>query len=337
MPPPSFPLVVFTRPGQAELLTDPPAGWCGDDAGAPFIETEYSLISAGTELANRDAVLGAAHLPCVPGYGSVGRVLDGARAGERVFTYGRHAKFSPEKVAVVPLPAGLDPVKAVFARMAAVSITSLRVADAALGDWVAVFGLGLVGNFAAQLFTLAGCEVIAIDPAARRREEAAACGIEHTLAPGDDLQERVAALTDGRLCHSVVEATGVPAVARTAGALAAQRGELILLGSPRGRLEADLVPFLNQMHAYTGGITVKGAHEWQFPYLEAPANHNQGHWRFSMAGNVRALLRLIARGKLKVDPLLTHVASPADCQAVYDGLRDRKDDYLGVVFDWSKV
>ena len=276
-------------------------------------------------------------LPCVPGYGSVGRLLEGDKAGQRVFTYGKHAKYAPVKVVTVPLPEDVDPVKAVFARMAAVSMTSLRRADAVLGDWVAVFGLGLVGNFAAQLFTLAGCEVIGIDPSARRREEAAACGIEHTLVPGDDLKEQVAALTGGRMCHTVVEAAGVPAVAMVAGKLAAQRGELILLGSPRGSLETDVVPLLQQTHIYTGGITIKGAHEWQFPYEQGPANHNHGHWRFSMEGNVRTLLRLIAKGKLKVDPLLTHVAAPADCQEVYDGLRDKKDDYLGVVFDWTKV
>ena len=139
------------------------------------------------------------------------------------------------------------------------------------------------------------------------------------------------------MCRTVVEAAGVPAVAIKAGTLAAKSGELILLGSPRGQLETDVVPFLTQMHVYTGGITLKGAHEWQFPYEEAPANHNHGQWRFSMEGNVRTLPRLIDKGKLKVKLLLTHVAAPADCQAVYDGLRDRQDDCLGVVFDWTKV
>jgi UDP-N-acetyl-D-mannosaminuronate dehydrogenase len=39
----------------------------------------------------------------------------------------------------------------------------LLVSDAELGDWVAVYGLGLVGNLCAQLFALAGCRVIGID------------------------------------------------------------------------------------------------------------------------------------------------------------------------------
>ena len=33
--------------------------------------------------------------------------------------------------------------------------------------------------------------------------------------------------------------------------------------------------------------------------------------------------------------LITHVVRPDDAPAVYDALRTRKDEYVGVVFDWS--
>jgi threonine dehydrogenase-like Zn-dependent dehydrogenase len=55
-----------------------------------------------------------------------------------------------------------------------------------------------------------------------------------------------------------------------------------------------------------------------------------------MERNVIQILGLLERGQLKVKPLLTHRAAPADCQAVYDGLANQKDVYAGVVFDWSK-
>ena len=56
-----------------------------------------------------------------------------------------------------------------------------------------------------------------------------------------------------------------------------------------------------------------------------------------MERNVRQILRLLERGLLKVKPLLTHRASPADCQIIYDGFAYQKDDYLGVVFDWRNT
>ena len=328
----SFPQIVATQPGLVELQTAPARNWHADNA--EIIETEYSVVSAGTELAIVRGVENWAPLPWVLGYGSVGRVVRGASEGQRVFTYGEHARYSPAKNLTLPVPEGMDPVQATFARMAGVSITALRLADATLGDAVAVFGLGLVGNLAAQLFALAGCEVIGIDLSAKRREQAAACGVAHVLSPGDDLREQVRALTGGRLCRTVVEATGVPAVAAVAGALAGAGGEMILLGSPRGSFETDLVPFLNRTHLWQEGcVTIKGAHEWRFPTREDTRSF--GHC--SIENNVRVILRLIADGKLKTAPLLSHLASPADCVAVYDGLRSQPDTYLGVVFDWSKV
>jgi hypothetical protein len=37
-----------------------------------------------------------------------------------------------------------------------------------------------------------------------------------------------------------------------------------------------------------------------------------------------------------VDPLRTHVLPPDKCQEAYAGLTHHKDEYLGVVFDWTK-
>lgn len=334
----SFQRVLFTEPGKAVFSPADSSALPGgpDDV---LIETEYSIVSAGTELAILSGGESWAPLPFTPGYGSVGRVLRAGSnvkdvaVGQRIFTYGNHGQYAATDIMRIPVADTVDPIKATFARIAAVSITALRVSDTALGDYVAVYGLGLVGNLAAQLFTLAGCEVIGIDISEQRREQGLKCGIAHVLAPGAELEAQVAAITNGKGCRSVVEATGLAAVAATAGAIASKGGELILLGSPRKEFVTDLTPFLNRTHIWGNGcITVKGAHEWRYPVAEDP----QGHGRFSMEGNVRAILRLIDQDKLQIDPLLTHVVSPKACQEVYDGLKNQKDVYTGVVFDWSK-
>jgi threonine dehydrogenase-like Zn-dependent dehydrogenase len=51
--------------------------------------------------------------------------------------------------------------------------------------------------------------------------------------------------------------------------------------------------------------------------------------------NAKINLRLIAEGKLKVEPLLTHRMRPEQCADAYAGLRDRPDEFVGVVFDWT--
>jgi len=39
--------------------------------------------------------------------------------------------------------------------------------------------------------------------------------------------------------------------------------------------------------------------------------------------------------KIIVEPLLTHLGSPQDCQEIYTGLTSKKDRYLSAVFDWD--
>ena len=137
------------------------------------------------------------------------------------------------------------------------------------------------------------------------------------------------------MCGTVVEATGLSGVALdTAPLLCGKQGEIVLLGSPRAPHTADVTPFLSQLHLCRPAATIKGALEWRYPVRET---HTPGAPKHSIERNVRQLLGLLERGRLKVKPLLTHRVSPADCASVYDGLAHRKDDYTGVLFDWSLV
>ncbi|HSI09882.1 MAG TPA: alcohol dehydrogenase catalytic domain-containing protein, partial [Rariglobus sp.] len=90
--------IMFPTPGQARLETFPvPSLAKPTDV---LIETEYSIVSAGTELACRAGIEGWAPLPFCPGYGSVGRVIAHGDAvkditvGQRVLTFGKHAKHA---------------------------------------------------------------------------------------------------------------------------------------------------------------------------------------------------------------------------------------------------
>jgi threonine dehydrogenase-like Zn-dependent dehydrogenase len=308
-------------------------------AKTALIRNETSVVSAGTELAILSGgESGWAPLPYVPGYGCVGTVvakgqgLDSIDVGDRVFTHGKHSQFARSDVLIAKVPSGLSSTEAVFARIAQISMVAQQISDAKLGDYVAVLGLGLVGNFAAQLFTLAGCEVIGVDLSPKRREAAKSAGVAHVVDGKDKVRDAIADLTGGKRCKTVVEATGAPRVAYTAPELAASLGEVILLGSPRGAYEADVTPLLNRTHLCSNGcITIKGAHEWRLP-LEPDAF---GNIRHSARGNVELIFRLIQQKKLAVNSLITHQVAPSEAPAIYRGLRENPDAYLGVVFNWQ--
>ena len=302
------------------------------------IDTLYSIVSAGTELASLTG-LEARRYPVYPGYGGCGRVAavgDAVRdiaPGDTVMSYTPHASRALTGTLVAKVPAGLDPQLAPAARMAAVGMTALRISNGEAGDHVAVIGLGLVGNLCAQIFTLAGCDVIGIDLSAKRTALAEACGVRNVIHAGEvDVREAVADITGGDMCEVVVEAIGSPAATEQAAGLAAKAGEVVLLGSPRATHETDITPFLRSIHMWGDGcITFKGAHEWRYPTRHNPS----GHVKHSIERNVEILLGWMADGRLRTRELITHVLPPDDCAAAYAGLRDHKDDYLGVVFDWA--
>ena len=79
-------------------------------------------------------------------------------------------------------------------------------------------------------------------------------------------------------------------------------------------------------------IRMIGALEWTYP---VPLDSERA--RVTIEGNYRQILEWIRQERLVIDPLISHVISPADCQQAYDGLTNRKDEYTAVVFDWSQL
>lgn len=303
-----------------------------------LIETKASIVSAGTELSIWAGLESWAPLPYTPGYGSVGKVLevgsavDHVAVGDLIFTHGPHQKIALAKNYAQKLPEGLDPKVAVFTRMAGVSISSVMTSNTKVGDTVAVCGLGLVGNLAAQLFKLAGCNVIGIDVSPARLEGMKKCGVDTVIDGRSDVTKALKEITNGRGVHAFVDATGLPAVINSAIDAIAAGGECILLGTPRGEYQGDMVPLLRSIHLANQNIQFKGAHEWLFPRYRAQTKDSQT----SIEQNNEKLLRFFAEGKLVTEPLLTHVLSPLEVPTAYEALRNRDESYLGVVIDWNK-
>ena len=269
--------VVVTGQNQVELQSLELDARLGPDE--ILIATECTFISAGTELANYTGTepqvfqKGAwCEYPWRSGYANVGIVqaigerVTRCRVGQRVFTCGPHASAGKidQHALVVPVPEGMDPDTAVATRMAGVASSAAVMAEMPAHPWVAVFGLGLVGNLAAQAFRILGGRVVGIDPVASRRALAERCGIRPTLAgTAAEVQAQVSALTGGALADIVVDATGLTRVVCQALQATANVGQLVLLGTPRAPLAGDVTEFVRGIH--DRNVTVRGALEWCVP------------------------------------------------------------------------
>ncbi|EFH84444.1 zinc-dependent alcohol dehydrogenase [Ktedonobacter racemifer] len=330
--------VIFVSPQQVETVEEDfsPAALADHEV---LVKLIYSLISPGTELAMLSGKEWWAKLPVCPGYASVSQVVEVGRGvadfkpGDTVFHYGNHSEYqvvSASHMFIKP-PADLDLRWVPFTRMATVAFTAVRVSNIEVGDYVSVTGLGLVGNLAAQLARLQGAFVIGVDLSSKRIETANLCGIDYALNGGNGgVKEQILALTGGQGVSTQIEATGVPKVGVESLGWIGSLGEIVFLGSPRGEFNTDVTDVLNYCHLYNRGcITFKGGHEWRYP------TEPNAFVKHSLVRNSKIVFELMKQNRLQIEPLLSHVIKPEQAQEAYDGLRNNKDDYNGVLFDWS--
>lgn len=334
--------VVVTGQNQVELQA---AALSEDtlEADELLIETEATFISAGTELANYTGKEARVFQPgqwCTypwkSGYANVGTVLavgsevKRVQVGERVFGYGNHGslvRYNQRRL-IIPVPEGIHPVLAAASRMAGVAMTSIIVSEIHDNPWVAVFGLGTVGNLAAQMFRLRGCRVIGVDPVGYRRQLAEQCGIEVTVG-GDPAtaQAEIMAITGGKGANITVDAVGHSAVVMQAAKATAAFGQLVILGSPRVPVEGNLTELLSNVHLRW--ITMRGALEWCVPMYPDVGN------RTSQWSKQEQIFDWLKRGLLQIEPLVSHRLPPTAIKEAYEGLLHQPETYTGVALVWK--
>lgn len=326
--------VVFSAPGVVDLspvtIPDTELG-----PAEVLVRTRTTLISPGTELARLAGkpltpTERMAPFPRTAGYANIGTVIAAGteldvRPGDRVYTMAPHAsivRVDARRSLCLPVPTDLADEDAAFARLAHVSMTTLLTTKAHAGDGVAVIGLGLVGNLAAQVFTAAGMRVTAVDRSPARRNFATACGLATVRAP-DDLDDVAA---EHRL---VIEASGSARALPTAVELAATGGEIVMIGAPWGGTSNSVPTGEIMGEVFFRFLSVRSGSEWEIPINPEPLAVG------SVRHNAAVALDWLATGRLVAGPLITHRIKPAEAGDAYRGLRDNPDEYLGVILRWD--
>jgi 2-desacetyl-2-hydroxyethyl bacteriochlorophyllide A dehydrogenase len=325
-----------------EVDLPPPA------ANQILVETEVSAVSPGTELAVytgthqwlKDPNLPDWKFPFRSGYSAAGKVVavgreaPGWQPGDRVSYPGNHASaelltLGHERGRLWKLPAKLEAAKAAVACIARYGLGASIRAGITLGRSAAVLGLGIIGQFSLRCLIAAGAQpVIGIDSVKMRRDAALAAGAAQVFDPGAaDFRDQVNRLIGTRGVEIVADATGVPDAIPTAMSLACDAGQVVVVGSPRGR--AKEVNFYDDLHRRY--IEVTGAHG---NMLFEPAHTRlAGAWDINKAQNW--LLAALAAGRLSLAGLVTHTIKPEELGTAYEGLLKRKEEYLGVVVRWQ--
>jgi 2-desacetyl-2-hydroxyethyl bacteriochlorophyllide A dehydrogenase len=342
--------IVCGRPRQIQFLEEPPREL---EAHEVRVRTLFSGISSGTELTLfrgtnpylhkhwdstrrlfvADAEASGLTYPITNwGYEEVGAVIEVGPAvsdlqpGSIVYgTWGHRtsaiidAAFARDR----QLPPHADPILGIFSHIGPIALNGILDGAIRLGETVAVFGLGVVGQLAAQLARLSGAEVIGVDMLPRRREIARQLGAEHVIDAGaGSAAEAIKALTAGRGADVCIEASGSTAALHEAIRACAYSSKVVTLGFFQGaaldlRLGEEFHHNrINLICSQIGGSAPELLHRWNRLRL------------------VQTFMRLAVQGKIQTAPLITHMRPAAEAAALFKLLDESPGDALQAVLDF---
>ncbi|MBO5051913.1 MAG: zinc-binding alcohol dehydrogenase [Clostridia bacterium] len=329
--------IVFTATHKAELLE---VDVCELKENEVLTDMEYTVVSGGTERANIMAMpnAGGDNFPKTLGYCGIGHVIkigsavDNIAVGDRVLVYhGKHMKYNVRTVKEITKVENdsIDSLDAAFVIIAAMGLGGVRKLEIELGESAMIMGLGLLGIFAVQFCRLSGAyPVIAVDLNPARRELALKLGADYAFDPSvPDFVEQVKAVTKGKGVRATVEVTGVSAAMKQALECASWMGRISLLGCTR--VSDCSVDYYQQVHK--PGVKLIGAHNLVRPKVESYPHH------WTHQDDCKAILDMIAAGRIQVAPIVSRVVSPEDCAEIFNQLCDDPHFPMGTVFDWREI
>ena len=333
--------IVFTEINKAELLTKEVEELKGDSVR---VKLAVSTISAGTERANivGDPSVNGPSAPNVtfprtPGYCATGTVLElgndvtDLKIGDRVIvSWGTHSSISTiQRRRLTKIP--YDDIsfnQAALVHIATFPMAAIRKCQIEMGESAMVMGLGILGQFAVRMLRAAGATpIIAVDPVAKRREDAIRGGADYAFDPFEEgFAEKVKAVTGGGVAVAI-EVTGQGAGLDETLDCMARYGRIALLGCTRNK--EFHIDYYRKIHC--PGITIIGAHTMARPLQESH------HGWFTEKDDIKAILDMMHYGRLVLDDLTTEINSPADCGEVYTRLINDREFPTISQFDWSRL
>ena len=283
--------------------------------------------------------------PMVLGYSSAGQIvtlgdgMEGFKVGQRVACagggYAVHAEYNvvPRNL-LTPLPDSVDFESAAFTTLGAIALHGFRLAEPQIGETVAIIGMGLLGILAGQIAAASGCRVFGIDTNPERVALASSLGLSACLR--DQAVDSAQAFTANRGFDVVLICADTSSndPVELAAVIARDRARIVATGAvglsfPRKIYFEKELSFVNS-RSYGPG-------RYDPSYEENGRDYPIGYIRWTEGRNFQAVVDLMASGKLKVAPLISHrypIEKAAEAYEVITG--KRKEPFLGILLTYGE-
>ncbi|MFF7788159.1 Gfo/Idh/MocA family oxidoreductase [Streptomyces sp. NPDC007991] len=267
----------------------------------------------------------------------VGAGIDDVKAGDLVACAGNEHALHAElnwvpKNLYAPVPDGLAARHAAFGTVGSIALQGVRQGESQLGEVALVIGLGLIGQLVVQLLAASGVRVVGADPDPARCELAEGLGAAACGDPASAVVEgAVAELTGGLGVDQVYLAAGGGSnqPVELAARLSRDRGRVVDIGKCRLDLPWNAY--------YEKELDVRfsrsyGPGRYDPEYELEGRDYPIGYVRWTERRNLACFLDLLARGRVDVEPLISHVADFDDAVETYQNLKDGELKAVAVLF-----
>ncbi|NUP99286.1 MAG: zinc-binding alcohol dehydrogenase [Armatimonadetes bacterium] len=317
--------------------------------GEVLVEMRASAISPGTELGG---VKGRRENPSdapprVFGYGNAGVVKGFGEGTEGLYEldqpvacmgggYAEHATWCAVPINMcVPIPTGVSFEAAAFTCLAATALHAVRRGEVVLGQHVAVFGLGPVGQFALQLARVGGAHVLGLDRLANRLEVATACGAHRVVNNTTEDPVAVAAeFTRGYGLDVGILAFGGEGTAALNQAYQMMKlapdthrwGNIVAVGGVK--VQAHLAAGLGNVDLRSSARPGPGYHDKAWEHGD---HYPDVFVEWTTKRNLEECLQFMAQKRLLVEPMITHRGPISEAPELCEELISRPDSAIGVI------
>lgn len=323
--------------------------------GMVLVEVHASLVSPGSNLGGGWKSFSERRLkpvedrpPRPTGYSNAGIVIglgDGVQnlaIGDRVACIGGGYALIAD-YAVIPhhlcvkLPDSVTFEQGSYGMLSATALHALRRGAPTFGDFVAVVGLGLVGQLAARMHQLAGNYVVGWDMIPFRIEVARKWGIDEAVtASEEDVIVATNRFTGGQGLDGGVMAFGGDgnSAIRSLGKCMKRSpdghpmGTIVVVGNPTFEYRSHEAGMTN-IDIRRASRTGAGYHDGVW---ERGMDYQAVFMRWTTQTNLALCMRLIAEEKLDVNALTTHRIPLDRVEEGTAAILDDPDSILGVIF-----